>query len=523
MGFRHQAYVIARIGSTYRWIGGWYSYECYGAVLVQGGRRFIDLVKVKSNVDIIREELKAFPLMNQRCAFSVNVENGDYVQESRPTRAGVIPAWMDPSDGLEYYDNSEGISVFDVTDPQNPAYIAQKIWITFLSVQKTTSHKPGMKTRNVLMEKQDGDVEDGYSEDDSDVLEEPGYTDTIVPSLADLLLKPVIDQAVTCDVPEPLEPVILIRGKGRCILKDNPLDIDLSYLRLSSDNILQILSGLEKPQPIQCLNLSHNKNVSTSTLRVVLKAHPTTRRIVLYETSISDEDLYSLLHLEPSLFYGVEQVIHPSLFSFEIPCRESLHPAFIFYSAGDSYAASAMASFPLLNLTLILQSVSDLLRVWIYSLKLERDSKTSMRQYLNDSQLAYLSVFSSGLRTKDQRWGERAVVQCPLPTPNAFFEGWMFVLYLPSHYNPLGRRRYGFIRPKSKIDVQAQRGLPEYEIHDLDSFITTAEAEGYPQAPVGAVDEKVADSIKHSGWDWGQNGLLHYSQKKSFMKPCSPN
>ncbi|KAG7093505.1 hypothetical protein E1B28_007180 [Marasmius oreades] len=535
MGQRFQAYVIARINSTYRCIAGWHNQWCWGALPAQAARRFIDLVKVKSNADIIREELKAFsldktdsddhpcPFINFLLAVAINTNLEGEIFSSMSGamfQNALIPASSDPWSE----DNDEGFAVFDVTDPQNPAYClsSEDMCTAPLSAEDYTlqnRHNERLDEETVAFFRQVKMIEPYVLEEvwgfesgcDQPALEGSEHTlaRTIVPSLTDLALEPAIDQAVVCDDPDPLERFIWLPEKASLIMKilrtrcyaslgpatmafiskvvqANPSDIDLSYLSLSSDDIVQVLSCLERSQTIHCLNLSHNEHVSTNTLHVVLKAHPNIRRIVLYGTSISDEDLDSLLYSERCLFYGVEEVIHPALFSFGSSRRKSRRPAFSFWSAPGLSRTSVTASLPLLNPTLILQSISILLKAWIHVI---RENEFGDGWTLSESQTTCWSAFSGGLRGKDQRWGERAIIQCPFPSPRMFFEGWMFVLDSSKLFGFEGILKYGFIRPKSKVYDQAQDVLPEYEIHELDSFLTELKAEGYPEALASVVDE----------------------------------
>ncbi|KAL0579174.1 hypothetical protein V5O48_002855 [Marasmius crinis-equi] len=539
MGQRHQAYVIARIRAhnstkpTYRCIAAWHHQWCYGILPVLAARRFIELAKVKENAEVIREELRAiegrfgahtieqptigeypcpFSTFLLGMAFNVDVQDDVYASNSGiDFFNSALDARMSPGGT----DNDDGITVFDVTDPTNPSYCHAMLYHFAPITAKTYAGEyhenlteeleaffsiVKLIPRAALAEAWPSDVRlnskrpsQAPQSDTSDAIP--------LPSLSDLALKPAIEQAIADGNMEPLghfawspEKAALITSilrdrSGRQspleptavtllskVIEANPITIDLSDFTITSDQIMEVLASLNSDQAIHYLNLSHNTNVTSGTLRSLLVAHPLIRRLVLYGTSIADEDIDALLSENRSLFHHVDQLIHPSVFSFTE--RKTSTPAFSFYVTPGVMACNNALSLPILNPTMILQALSDLFKAWIMRL----EHKTTRGGDLGTSHTASLAIFSSAPREEGRKWSQRAVISFPLPAENLFSEGWLFMFNMSAMtYNP----SYGFLRPKHKQhNVDAG-----YEIHDFDSFIVELKREGYPEPPAGLVEE----------------------------------
>ncbi|KAL0571671.1 hypothetical protein V5O48_010289 [Marasmius crinis-equi] len=504
-------------------------------------------------------------------AFDVNLQDDAYASGAG-FRSSVLGAHMSPG----YGDNNSGITVFDVTDPTNPSYchcasLHRLTPITaakyagkfehyadiypahlteglgaFFDVVKLIPHaalaeawpddfRPYPKTSSRKTSSRDHE-------------DQPPQSDAVpMPSLSDLALKPAIEQAIADGNIEPLEHFAWSPEKAALItsilrarsgnplepvavtllskvIEANPVAIDLSDFMITSDQVVEVLAGLNSDQAIHYLNLSHNTNITSSTLHSVLVAHPLIHRLVLYGTSIADEDIDTLLHENRSLFHHVGQLIHPSVFSFTR--RKTFTPAFSFYASLGGMALDNALSLPMLNPTMILHALSDLFKAWIRPLEL----KATTGGDLGMSHSASLAIFSAAPQEAGRKWSQRAVVCCPLPAKNIFSKGWLFMFNMSTM--SLTDPSYGFLRPKRPGDEEAasQRDDdPDHEIHDFDSFITELKREGYPEPPAGLVEEveKLLRRLKEkfssrpemsAGTNDGGNEMQNYSPMAALYR-----
>ncbi|KAL0568454.1 hypothetical protein V5O48_013533 [Marasmius crinis-equi] len=512
----------------------------------KAARRFLDLVKVEGNAEIVREELEAIsrgtPLESddQPCPFTTFLlgMTFDTSLEEEPCftvhfggdfHGSEVSVDREPWD----LDNNEGITVFDVTDPKEPAYCHGLADMTTAPVSAEHYTKYNGRSdelnedlaayfehaklieRSALAET----WPDEYGLDEADVpsgaTEEDTHAVATIPALADLALKPAVQQAIENADFEVLERFAGIPEKASSMLNAlrarhdssyspttlafiaklvefNSTNIDLSGLTIPSDELLKILSAIRISAPILYLNISHNQHVSVDTVRKLLKARPTIHRLVLYGTSIDDEDLESLLNDEPALFYSVDELMHPFMFSRKHP-HSKHRAAFSIILSSDALTPpqASFASTPLLNPTVILQSLVDLFRAWCFVLETDNPD---IQFNPGIQQTTALAVLSGGIRKDGQRWGERPVICMPISSMQTPYEGWSFVAAFstwgPFYVSPL----YGFIRPKRRLELdesgtRKQCTLPEYDIFDLRDFVTELKAEGYPEPPASLVDE----------------------------------
>lgn len=320
-----------------------------------------------------------------------------------------------------------------------------------------------------------------------------------LPSLADLTLRPAVDQAITGGdfdfieqllwIPEKSQAIMalirehpsLLQPKAVELLKlavaAHPSNIDLSGFSLTSDQLVEVLSIVKESEIMEYLNLSHNIHVDLDTLRRVVAGHPKIHRLVLYGTSITVEQVDSLTQEQPQLLSSIQELIHPA--RFPLAPRESYHSAFSFYVSPERtyYEPINSVSIPFLNLPMILQNLVDYFGIQIMSARGELQADFGQRE------IAIMACFGSAAREEGKRWGQRSILCVPIPSRNLLKEGWLFACSLAS---PKGGC-YGFLRPRS-----ASEG---YEIHDFDSFIKILEV-GYPFDIPSASVEKVRSQIK---------------------------
>ncbi|KAK1222127.1 hypothetical protein PQX77_015055 [Marasmius sp. AFHP31] len=201
---------------------------------------------------------------------------------------------------------------------------------------------------------------------------------------------------------------------------------------------------------------------------------PSSTRILVYGTSISNEDIAALVCQERSLFYHVEQLTHPAFFSF----RQMATPAFSFcvvHTDGPNGGEINALSFPYINVSAILQSLGDRLRAWI-TLGVRPGT---LGGGIANPQTPLLALFSGAPREEGRRWGRRAV-------------GW--VCMFDRSWSPLPPS-YGFLRRITESTSEGEEGQskdePQFEIHHFRSFIAKIVKDGYPEPPPSDVEEVV--------------------------------
>ncbi|KAL0066234.1 hypothetical protein AAF712_006664 [Marasmius tenuissimus] len=441
---------------------------------------------------------------------------------SPETVSGYEHKLMDVDHGLyESSSNNEGITIVDITNIEDPSYCYKHHGKNPLNAKEYTEisdHKPTLDETLAAYFEELQVISPSVlavacpqtSRTASDSLTRPKVPKKAVrcslPTLADLVLGPTIQQAIQSEdasFSEILEPFFRIPEKvaaildalraghaqhsgenpfyGRNVLafiskivEANPTRVILTDLEIPSNGLIEVLSVLEESHPVEYLNVSNNKNVTIETLRAILEDHPNIHRLVLYGTSITDDDLESLY----TKSYG--NWSHPAFSFFFNDPEPMLQPRY-----------SSLASTPLLKPSVVLQSISDLCSAWtaIYS---------SEDPYDLHRQAKGIPMLSSGPSSVDGKWYQRPIICSPFPSGKAFREGWMFVMILsnPIRYGT-NSSMYGFLRPKAAASESSPsefgRGaLADYEVHDLSSFLAELKVEGYPEPPANLVESTVA-------------------------------
>ncbi|KAJ8085650.1 hypothetical protein PM082_004468 [Marasmius tenuissimus] len=182
-----------------------------------------------------------------------------------------------------------------------------------------------------------------------------------------------------------------------------------------------------------------------------------------------------MLEQERHLFFGVDELIHPLFFS---PYnRKGRYPAFSFFFSRpggliSTQFAVSVASSPLLVPSVVLQSVADLFKSWVFALEMPERERFDYAHVAKS-----MPMLSGGTADySDKPWYQRPVICSSFASDRAFSEGWMFVLVLAPEMDPTeASRLYGFIRGN--------------RVYDLTSFVLELKAEGYPEPPAILVEE----------------------------------
>ncbi|GLB42883.1 hypothetical protein LshimejAT787_1203320 [Lyophyllum shimeji] len=371
MGQRHQVFLIARVvphGETkayYRCVAALHHQWCYGRLPLHATRRMLSLIKKEDNAEIIREELR---LLNEKygrwrqkpllpdvpCPYTsfllATSWNLDFSDPLDPYVSGVslYHAQLDADMGSSEGDNNDGITVIDITDPEDPAYCfvsatgleseesvphrvplsatdyvrayypvpsevdlkEERARLVEDSVQQTIAALDGVKLvelemlaeawpqeyRNSLAAQKD---EATKAVDDSEVppVPPPVTADpAAIPSLADLSVRPAVEHALELGETEDIEQLIWLPGKAEAIIEAlKPRDP-------FPDSGLDLLSKtLSKTIRDDVLDLS-DTFLSTEQITSLLADFPTVKTLKLSRNPVVTVDtIKSILASTPSL------------------------------------------------------------------------------------------------------------------------------------------------------------------------------------------------------------------------------
>ncbi|KAG6876863.1 hypothetical protein C0992_011536, partial [Termitomyces sp. T32_za158] len=440
--------------------------------------------------------------------------------------------------------NDDGITVVDITDPRNPAYCfdstegipltaTQYIRIYYPVPDEEDDNEddhmmPEEKVLNAIVglegerlvnlrmlaeawpaeynEQYQADVESQNSEPDQGAV----TTTSRIPPLSELTLKPTVIHALETGDTTDVERLIWLPGKAQTLIEIlrsyepclpdssvsllaqiinhlSPETVDLSSFSLSSPQIAALLTNISN---VQKLDLSHNPLVTADTVRIILKSTPTIKNLVLLDTSVTDEDLSSLLRDHPNLFFNLEALTHSLLLDISTSSKYSNAFAMICHSR---YRITG-ASIPFFTSSFIVQALTDYLRACLHCTPLfDTIFGTAVPQI----------ILSSTVRKVTETWATRTV---PMIASSSFDsaldgEGWIFGV------DETGL--YGFIEAKHvNIDAcestSASSSGDETKFNcverflDLKDFLSEIEIQGRPPAPASAVDALCAllDELK---------------------------
>ncbi|KDR83869.1 hypothetical protein GALMADRAFT_236327 [Galerina marginata CBS 339.88] len=192
-----------------------------------------------------------------------------------------------------------------------------------------------------------------------------------VPSLVDLTLRPAVEQAIRADDIGQLEPLIFHPDKLAIMLEviraQNPTSeggiislikminevhrnsiLDLSGFNLSGRQLITILASEQETDDFQTPK-SSAKYLTTLSRHQGRAANTrdfdtlSLRRLFLWNTAVSNDDLIDLLGMHPKLFYSLEGVIHPVLMKSQ---GNTICPAAFVHINGSEMNQSAKAYIP---------------------------------------------------------------------------------------------------------------------------------------------------------------------------------
>ncbi|KAG6919679.1 hypothetical protein DXG01_002622 [Tephrocybe rancida] len=539
MGQRHQIFLIAKIiphkltEAKYRCIAAMHHQWCYGSLPLLATRRLLTLLKKPEHSQIVREELRVLNGKYGRwrvapktptvpCPFSSFLLS---VSFNMPDFSNAV---LDSNMGSSQGDNNDGITIVDITDPENPSYCFSRrvpCRAPLTATQYIRAYYPAGETRDAAHEETilstiaalDGEsiltlqmLKEAWPQEypsqpgDEAPTSVHNSSSTATPSsgissLSDLALKPSIDHALETSNIQDIERLVWLPGRAEAIMSilkaRNPFpdsavpllaqalnhlelnrNVDLSNFALSTAQILSLVSNLHD---VQDLNISHNEYVAIDTVRALLESIPSLKRLVLLGSSVTDQALSSLL-MNQKLFFNLEALIHP-LF-LDTTKKTTFPNAFAFLTNGTITAGGmSVASIPFFTPSLIVQALSDYLT--------ERLKDPS-------PDISPQAAFSSTVRTGDETWAARTI---PFVASGLFDgvvkkEGWFLALDCGYPYIP--KCKYAFVEPTSgnamlgaEVSEDADGGFDGFkQVLDLKGFLAEMKAQGRPSAPDPAVN-----------------------------------
>lgn len=330
------------------------------------------------------------------------------------------------------------------------------------------------------------------SEEAAPVVEEP--TNQVIPSLAELSLKPAIEHSLIFGDTEELEQLVWLPGKAAAMIAHlksaNPFPdsglsllakalgqdnadhaVDLSHFSLSTKQITTLLENRER---VDVLKLSHNPLVTIDTVREVLTSVPNLKHLVLLNTSVMDQDLSDLLSTNQELFIRLETLVHP-LFH-----KSKKHPvSFSFTCYVYGIQGCVTAGLPIFTPAQVLQNLAVYLKPFAQE---KTDVSFTLNMGLTYATLFPHAVFSTRLDALGQPWGARAVPFVARSAGNGFEgEGWIFAFRWDRGTSP-GDRLYGFLKPELPLP-EDKKVFPTFQVYDLPGFLAATEKEGRPAPP----------------------------------------
>lgn len=243
--------------------------------------------------------------------------------------------------------------------------------------------------------------------------------------------------------------------------------VDLSGLDLSSTNLLNMLR--DRPT-FSRLDISNNKCVDKAALSQILKEHRL-EWLNIDGCSVSKEDLADLLKDAPSLFRGVETIIHPAFLSLEnlVGKESGIRNAFrVYYGAQQGIrGTSGWVSLPFFGIDQLVQNLTDFIEIH------ERVSFVELPSHTNLG-----SILGSSYREDGQSWAARGVQTIPTNSEcGNFLDGYSFMFFAAENSWNVGNDarlrgfNYGIVLPDGKKEVV-----------DIGRFFEHLKQEGWPKA-----------------------------------------
>ncbi|OCH95882.1 hypothetical protein OBBRIDRAFT_443128 [Obba rivulosa] len=531
MGQRHQVFVIARIrphGSLhnaepkYRCIAALHRQWCYGRDPLEAMRRFLTLVKQPENAEMIRAEIRSIhgqyghpgtahspKIVDIPCPFIGALLSFAWNVDLTPGKCTLSGSWPDSllwaSMGSWDGDNNDGISVVDVTDPNNPAFgflLSKSAILTPAGYLRKYEKIPSdeelkhewdqlrrqydldpiaalrderMITMQMLAEAWPHEYTETMRASNADTIQ-VSVEQTLeekpckVPSLAHMALEQALVYALQCGDTTALEKFVWLPDRSNILLsllrKQSPFpdsaitllskiirelrtgtaSLDLSELSLSADQTRQLVL-VPAFAGLHALNMSFNPYITVDAVHHLLAGIPSLRRLLIMGCPhIDSKDLCRLMRCKPALFRRLEALMHPLLLEpYKPPCFPDAFTLIFSNDRGRSTEVQNI-SLPLFTPAGIVDGLADM----VYAV---------FQQYFFDDHKSCIAgqATLSSLVPPDKEWEERTLTTIPSPPrsgPQELRTQWSFVFeHSPDVPDEQRCCRWAFVRMKTSADL----------------------------------------------------------------------
>ncbi|CDO75624.1 hypothetical protein BN946_scf184840.g7 [Trametes cinnabarina] len=542
MGQRHQAFLIARVGvgNRHRCVAALHHQWCYGTLPLRAARRFVTLVKQKDNAAVVRGELRALD----------NVKDGDDFESPTPCPYSRFLLWtafsvdletapkytsacipLDARIGCFDGDYEDGLTVIDVTHPEQPAYtfitynqgpINAEMYLSLYydDSEWTETHDEVVRALHDVPMIALAHLEEAWPElsryrktnprsstsaCDGPLLQDcsqPSATVTL-PSLSETSLKAAVMHVVETGDSDALNAIpwfIAKQGIIESILRDlNPFpETALDLTRFPGLAGKQISSLVASIGTVEWLDVSFNKFVTATDLAETISATPSLRRVVaMCCPSIPNAEIIDAVVREPLRYRTLEALLHPAFLAPTNLVAPVAAFTFVWYNVTGFPRPFSYTQIPFFTPAQILQTIADF-APWTWP---DRNAYYRFQSVI-------IASLTAGTRHPEQRWSERSVVAVPLRgavghdpydalIPAAGHMWAFYCFWDPNNTQPyprtdaknaLRRHSYGFIRYRF-TGPRDDNIPPQSDIYDLAGFLECMSQEGRPLPPPEAVDK----------------------------------
>lgn len=278
------------------------------------------------------------------------------------------------------------------------------------------------------------------------------------------------EAATDCEDPKPstsIDPSVAPAATG-------DVTMDLSKRCLSS---AEIFATLKEAGPFSRLDISHNPAVDKVVLIQLFQEH-CFEWVNIDGCSISNEDIVDLLKSQPSLFRGVEAIIHPVFLSAN-SLRDEGNSKGMPVAFSLLYKATFRTSRCVLPFFGVDQLVQNLLDVARALMVLEVIGNTPSSRNM-------LSLFAASYRS-GRPWATRDIQSIPLQTTSGdLTEGYTLVVLPQRMLNPIPSPRGGMLFQYGIIPPGGER-----QFIDVATFLDCLKEDGWPERK----DEKAVEQV----------------------------
>ncbi|KAF9555370.1 hypothetical protein CPC08DRAFT_753139 [Agrocybe pediades] len=281
----------------------------------------------------------------------------------------------------------------------------------------------------------------------------------VVPSLVDVIFRRAVERAIATDTIDELEPFLNVEEKVS-VMKDilraqNPIEdgasflllqrllqadlhsktIDLSSLHLSKDQMQRLFHKQSQSwlDSVEHVDVSGLTLFDVDILRELVGCLPNLRRINLWNTAVTNQQLKDLLDREPHLFHRIERLIHPIFFNRSESSMLAPALSLIVMEKRPSYHSPIMTSLPYFTPSQIVQGLLDIFDPILMARK--QGQADPFQDWDLMANILWTGAFASEARPQGASWSERVIPYMPsYARENFHAHQWFFVLDIKNKY-----------------------------------------------------------------------------------------